>query len=264
MSTNNQDENCILIKTVQSSTIKILIEALKEILTDTVLEFTDEAVKICTMDSTHTILIHLRLDASKFEHYYCESRKLVGINMLNLNKIIKTINNNDTLSLFMNSNNCNILGIQIENTDKNAKRVTYMNLLDLENNNIEIPSATFNSVITLPSCDFQKVCRDINGIADYLEIKNINNQLILSCSGDFCSHENIMSDSDQISVEHTDNENEIFQGVFNLKYLVLFTKCTNLSNTVELYLKNDYPLIIRYTVGSLGEIKLCLAPQSSM
>ena len=77
--------------------------------------------------------------------------------MLNLNKIIKTINNNDTLSFFMNSKNCNILGIQIENTDKNAKRVTYMNLLDLENNNIEIPSATFTSVITLPSCDFQKV-----------------------------------------------------------------------------------------------------------
>ena len=183
--------------------------------------------------------------------------------MLNLNKIIKTINNNDTLSFFMTTKNCNILGIQIENTDKNSKRVTYMNLLDLENNNIDIPAVSFASVITLPSCDFQKVCRDINGIADFLEIKNINNQLILSCVGDFCSHEITISDSEQIMVEHTDNEKEIFQGVFNLKYLVLFTKCTNLSNTVELYLKNDYPLIVRYTVGSLGEIKLCLAPQSS-
>jgi proliferating cell nuclear antigen len=184
--------------------------------------------------------------------------------MLNLNKIIKTINNNDTLSLFMHRDNCNVLGIQIENAEKNARRVTYMNLLDLENNNITIPSAIFNSVITLPSSDFQKICRDINGIADYLEIKNINNQLIMSCTGDFCSHEITISDSDQITVAHTDDKDkEIFQGIFNLKYLVLFTKCTNLSNTVELYLKNDYPLIIRYTVGSLGEIKLCLAPQSN-
>ena len=261
---NSAEYNCIMIRTVQASTIKVLVEALKEILTDTVFEFTEKGIKICTMDSTHTILIHLRLDSSKFEQYYCEGRKYVGINMLNLNKIIKTINNNDTLSLFMNKDNCNVLGIQIENTDKNAKRVTYMNLLDLENNNIEIPSATFNSVITLPSSDFQKICRDINGIADYLEIKNINNQLILSCTGDFCSHEITISDSDSITVAHTtDSEKEIFQGVFNLKYLVLFTKCTNLSNTVELYLKNDYPLIIRYTVGSLGEIKLCLAPQSN-
>jgi proliferating cell nuclear antigen len=241
-----------------------LIEALKEILTDTVFEFTEKGIKICTMDNTHTILIHLRLDSSKFEHYYCDGKKLVGINMLNLNKIIKTVNNNDTISFFMNRNNCNILGIQIENTDKNANRITYMNLLDLENNNMEIPSVKFNSVITLPSSDLQKICRDVNGIADYLEIKNINNQLILSCKGDFCSQEISISDSEQILVEHTeDKEKEIFQGVFNLKYLVLFTKCTNLSNTVELYLKNDYPLIIRYTVGSLGEIKLCLAPQAN-
>jgi proliferating cell nuclear antigen len=255
------DNNCLLIKTVQASTIKILIEAMKEILTDTVFEFTPEGIKICTMDSTHTILIHLRLDSGKFEKYHCDGRRLIGMNMLNLNKIIKTINNNDTLTMFMNNDNCNVFGIQIENNEKNTRRVTYMNLLDLENNNMEIPSATFNSVITLPSNDFQKICRDINGIAEYIEIKNVNNKLILSCSGDFCSHEITIADSDQVTVEHSENMSEIFQGVFNLKYLVMFTKCTNLSNTVELYLKNDYPLIIRYTVGSLGEIKLCLAPQ---
>lgn len=262
---NFENEYCVLIRTVQSSTIKILIEAIKEILTDTVFEFTEQGLKICTMDSTHTILIHLKLEAQKFEQYYCDGRKLVGINVLNLNKIIKTINNNDTISLFMKRDNCNSLGIKIENTEKNTKRVTHMNLLDLENNNIEIPSAVFNSVITLPSNDFQKMCRDINGIADYLEIKNINNKLILSCSGDFCNHEITISDSEQMTVEHTDEElnKGIYQGVFNLKYLVLFTKCTNLSNTVELYLKNDYPLIIRYMVGSLGEIKLCLAPQQT-
>ena len=58
-----------------------------------------------------------------------------------------------------------------------------------------------------------------------------------------------------------ENKDDIIQGNFSLKYLVLFTKCTNLSNTVELYLKNDYPLIIKYTVASLGNIKLCLSPQ---
>jgi len=41
----------------------------------------------------------------------------------------------------------------------------------------------------------------------------------------------------------------------------MFTKCTNLSNTVDIYLKNNYPLIICYNVGSLGILKLCLAPK---
>jgi proliferating cell nuclear antigen len=49
------------------------------------------------------------------------------------------------------------------------------------------------------------------------------------------------------------------QGVFLLKHLVLFTKCTNLCQNIELYLKNDFPLILRYTVANLGEVKLILA-----
>ena len=65
--TSTNEEFCLEIKTVQSSTIKVLVEALKEILTDTVLEITEEYIKICTMDSSHIILIHLKLYADKFE-----------------------------------------------------------------------------------------------------------------------------------------------------------------------------------------------------
>ena len=43
----------IEIKTIQSSTIKVLVEALKEILTDTMIEITPEHIKICTMDTSH-------------------------------------------------------------------------------------------------------------------------------------------------------------------------------------------------------------------
>jgi hypothetical protein len=53
---------------------------------------------------------------------------------------------------------------------------------------------------------------------------------------------------------------EIVQGTFLLKHLVLFTKCTSLCSDISLYLKNDYPLIVEYSVAGLGEIKLALAP----
>lgn len=54
---------------------------------------------------------------------------------------------------------------------------------------------------------------------------------------------------------------EIVQGIFELKYLVMFTKCTNLCPTIEIYLKNDYPLVLRYMVANLGEVRVVLAPQ---
>ena len=250
------------IKTIQSSIIKTLVEALKEILNDTVLEINKDCIKIVTMDNSHIILVHLKLYADKFEYYHCSKPISIGINMLNLYKIIKTINNNDVLTLFIYEDDLNHLGIKIENADKNTRTTYKINLLDLDNEKYDIPEVKFNSVITLPSNDFQKITRDMNNIADQVEIKNINNEFILTCNGEFCSQETILSDNENINITN-EKKNEIIQGNYNLKYLVLFTKCTNLSNNVELYLKNDYPLIIKYTVASLGEIKLCLSPQTN-
>lgn len=254
------DNTLFEIKTIQSSIIKTLIEALKEILNDTVIEINSDCIKIVTMDNSHIILVHLKLFAEKFEYYTCNKPISIGINMLNLYKIIKTVNNNDVLTLFIYQNNLNQLGIKIENMEKNTKTTYFLNLLDLNNDQFEIPEVEFNSVITLPSNDFQKLMRDMNNIADFVEIKNVDNKFILTCQGDFCSQETVLSDNELVIINS--NNNEIIQGNFNLKYLVLFTKCTNLSNTVELYLKNDYPLIIKYTVASIGSIKLCLSPQT--
>uniref|UniRef100_A0A6C0E8N1 Proliferating cell nuclear antigen PCNA C-terminal domain-containing protein n=1 Tax=viral metagenome TaxID=1070528 RepID=A0A6C0E8N1_9ZZZZ len=50
------------------------------------------------------------------------------------------------------------------------------------------------------------------------------------------------------------------QGEFSLKSLSHFIKCTPLCSHLEMYLGNDLPLIVKYDVASLGEIKLCLAP----
>jgi proliferating cell nuclear antigen len=248
------------VRTVQSSAFKTLIEAAKELLTDTCIEFDENGMKIVAMDTSHIVLVHLKLEASKFEYYQCRSKIVLGVNMINFYKLIKTLNSNDTLTLFVDEINQNHLGIKCENVEKNSKTTFKLNLLDLDNPKITVNPAEFNSVITLPSTDFQKICRDCHNISDMVEIKNINNQLIFTCKGDFCSQETILSDHDGVNTITTKKHGDIVQGLFSLKYLVLFTKCTNLCNTVELYLKNDYPIIVKFAVASLGELKLCLSP----
>ena len=107
------------VKTVQSSAFRILVEALKEILTDANMEFDETGMKIMKMDSTHTVLVHLRLQADDFEFYYCKQPIVLGVNMINLFKLIRTIGNDDTLNLYVESGNQGVLGIKIENGEKN-------------------------------------------------------------------------------------------------------------------------------------------------
>jgi proliferating cell nuclear antigen len=114
----------------------------------------------------------------------------------------------------------------------------------------------------MPSGDFQKICRDMDNIADNMEIRSVGNQLIFRCKGEYADQETIIGETQSgMSYIQNCNPEEVIQGLFALKHLVLFTKCTNLCPSIELYLKNDYPLIIKYDVGPLGCVKLCLAPK---
>ena len=258
------DEKIIDIRTVQSSAIRILIEALKEILTDTNILIDETGIKLIAMDSSHTVLIHMKLNSSKFEYFKCKKEMKVGLNMLNLFKLIKTMNNTDTLSFYIKENNENKLGIIINNQEKKTQTVYELNLLDIPEEDINIPPIEFETELTLPSSDFQKLIRDMVNIGDNMEIKSVSNSLMLSCNGDFANQITTLGETqDGLQFKNSTNDNYPIQGMFSLKYLILFTKCTNLCNQIQLYIKNDYPLIIQYTVASLGTIRLCLAPNTN-
>ena len=65
---NDTKDYHINIKTEQAGAFRILIEALKEILTEGNLIFDENGIKLMAMDSTHSILIHMKLDADNFEN----------------------------------------------------------------------------------------------------------------------------------------------------------------------------------------------------
>ena len=109
------------------------------------------------------------------------------------------------------------------------------------------------------SVDFHKICKDMHNIAEKIEIKCTTKKVYFTCKGEMASLETELGETaNGLSIDVYNDE--IVQGLFELKNLVLFTKCTNLCNTVSLYIKNDYPLVIKYSVAALGEIKLCLSP----
>lgn len=251
-----------VIKTVQSAAFKTLIEALKDILTECNFEIDANGIRAIAMDNSHTVLVHLKLEEGNFEFFECKQKTIIGLNMLNFFKLIRTMTTNDTLTLSLDEGNLNVLLITVENGEKNTITNYKLNLIDLNEDNIKIPATEFESVITMPSNSFQKLCKDMVNISEKVEIRSVGRQLIFTCVGEFAEQETIVGENSGTKFEKNDDYH-IIQGVFSLKHLVMFTKCTNLSNSIELMLKNDYPIIVRYQVASLGYINLCLAPQVS-
>ncbi len=252
----------MIMKTVQASAFQKLIEGLKDVITDTNITFDDTGMRIMCMDGTHVSLVNLRLYADNFEKYKCDSEIVVGVNMNNFFRLVKSIENNDVLTLSLEKNNDHYLKIHIENNDKHKSTKYQLKLLDLDQQNISVPASDFKTVITLPSSDFQRICRDMLNIGQSIEIRNLGDRITLSCNGDFATQATEIRGLSNENTTIIPDDHKI-SGNFSLKNLVLFTKCTNLCSTVELYLKNDYPLLIKYQVASLGRLFFCLAPKST-
>ena len=258
--------NVLTIKTVQIAPFRTLMTALKDILLETNITFQPDGIRIINMDKSHTILAHLYLAAQNFEFYECKKEKIIiGVNMFHLFKLINSIDNDDTLTIYIENNDyvdgiVSHLALKFENGEIKQCKTQKLRLIEPEPEELEYPDVKFSSIINLPSADFQKIIRDLSCISDKLEIKSVGNELIFKCSGQFASAEIHRAESDgSMGFVLKQDATKVIQGEFSLKNLGYFIKCTNLCSQIEVYLENDLPLVVKYNVASLGEIKLCLA-----
>jgi len=252
--------------TVQACVLKVLFDSLRELLVDTVIQFSPAGVKLVDLDNTHVVMLNLRLDAKNFEEFHCDADGVaIGVNVANLHALLKTVNTNDTLTLFLERADSNRLGISVQNDEKRTKTEFKLNLLDIDAAEYNIPPVGFNSCIVLPSTYLQKIVRDMSNLSEQVEIRNVGRELVLICNGHFCRQETVLQDTEIGEApdggDGAENHDAtlIKQGVFSLRYLSMFTKCSSLAPNVEIYLKNAFPLVLRFNI-SLGELKLCLSP----
>ena len=260
-------DDLVIAKTVQTAPMRILAEGLKSMLVEMSLVFDKDGIRMIAMDNTRTVLTHMRLHASKFEQYeynHTAPRLDVGLNTDHFYRIVKTVTNDDTITFSISKSESNHLCITLENGEKKRRIKNKLNLLDRDESDINMPETEFSARITMPSMDFQKICRDMTLLsAKTVDVKNVGGTLTFTCKGPFASQTVTMGDSTSDMAITKSKPDEIVSGTFSLPHLVLFTKCSNLSNNLEIHMKNDWFIMIRYVIANLGDIKLCLMPCSS-
>jgi proliferating cell nuclear antigen len=230
----------------------------------------NSGMRITAIDMTQTVLINLKLDAKEFATFKCAQKKVtLGVNLGYLHKMIKSLDKDDSLTLYQEHDNKNLLKIKVENQEGCKDTEFNLKLMELKNEKMEIPNVEFEAVITMNSAEFHKLCREMNQIAELVDIRCMKNKIEFTCKGDIADRKTVYkTDNDdekgtgKVYIESPNNDNKSFivQGIYELKHLVMFGKCGTLCNDIEIYLKSDYPLVIKYQVATLGRLLLCLSP----
>ena len=80
-------------------TFKLVIDAIKDLVTDCNLDCSEEELAIQSMDSAHVSLVALRLSSAAFDHYRCDRPVSLGIHTQNMAKIFKMLGMDDSITL---------------------------------------------------------------------------------------------------------------------------------------------------------------------
>jgi hypothetical protein len=201
-------------------------------------------IGIFTLSADKCISVRTKLLGKNFELFRCdEPRITIDLDIRKFNEYLKTIDDDEPIRLYVKKDNQNIL---------------YLNDMELEINYAAYPELWASQIelqrkITLASSNFFSICDYLNNNDfKFMEIMSDDNRTVFR---GYDKNEDISISHKNINyISAVNNKpNQIIKGTYILEHLLKFKNCLDLTNTIEICLKKDYPLILGFCT-TLGEI----------
>lgn len=245
----------------EAKVFKLIVDAMKELLTEANLDCSKSGISLQTLDSSHVALCSLLLRSEGFQGYRCDVNTTFGLQMASLSKVLKVCDSKDRLELSAIDQ-----GDQLNIKFEGDKRVSdfSLKLMDIDMEHLGIPPTEYQATVRMPSAEFQRIVRDMNTMGESCVIGVTKEGVKFSVSGDSGTG-NIMLKADT----NSDKEKELVaiqmeqpvEMTFALQYLNMFTKATPLCDTVTLSMAPGVPVVIEYGIDDIGYIRYYLAPK---
>lgn len=244
---------------------RMLFKVLKKCVDDITIEFKQddndqnaqkrEGIFITTIDKYRSLSIDVRLNAANFDTFkLTKPIYKVGVDLSQLYNCIKFIKEHEILTISIDDDDPSNLIFDIENEAKTKKTHNKLQILNI-NRSYKIPRTKFDATITVDSNRFRDICEELNSVSDFIEI--VCNRYSLAGSDSVTFIGKYQNGEKRITLEddiHFAQKTDIVSGIYELRPLVKFSKYADLCSDVQLYIKNDFPIFIKYNLSRLGRI----------
>lgn len=250
-------------KTQDAYVVKVLCELLQNNLRKACFELSESGIKLCMSDHYHQILIHLNLDSDNFSVYkFKEDKRYIGINLVHLHKMLKTIKKKDSLELFIEDKFPDDLGIRVFPKENNSRVTTSkVKIQAMQYIDTEFPTG-YGKPVIVPSSEYQKMTKELNTIGSTITIysKGFFIKFLSDPSNTYSKdvkfgEETNNEDEDEDEEEDEDDNQEYCQD-FQTEMLNRIAKLSGLSTNMQIFPKEGLPLLFKSSVGSLGKISI--------
>lgn len=223
---------------------------------------TEHGITVQAVDDSRVLLVSLLVGEDAFSTYRCDRNITLGVDLSSLAKVLKCGNNSDSLTLIAEDTPDSVL-VVFEDTEKDRISEYSLKLMDIESDFLNIDDMDYDSVITLPAPDFQKICRDLSQLSDSLTVLVTKDTVKYVANGDIGSGSVIVKPFTDL--EKTENSvkvelNKAVNLTFGLKYLLDVIKGTSLASSITIKLADKTPALFEFKLSS-GYLRFYLAPK---
>lgn len=142
-----------------------MVDAIKDLVQDCNFDCNDSGIALQAMDNSHVALVSMLLSANAFSPFRCDRNIALGINLNSLTKVLRCAQDKDVLTLKA-EDAPDVVNLVFESTESDRLSEYDIKLMDIDQEHLGIPDTEYAATITMPSPEFQKICRDLMALSE--------------------------------------------------------------------------------------------------
>jgi proliferating cell nuclear antigen PCNA len=271
-----EDDNILTIQTLQISELKTTIDILKDTTSnDVYFNFDKTGMKCKKMNGSKSAIVDINYNRfSLYNYNYPDDILKIGLNVSNLNKSIKTIDSSSSLKLYIKNTadegeeivEDDITKFMIESVSKGSGSI-FTHGLDIlayvdSYEDIDYNLDNYTTCFKIQSKVFSKLIKNMVSLeSEYVSFNITKNIVQLSCEDIIYDVKLLNKESDEFEdsidfIKINLDDDDMISNTYNLKILHNYTKCSNLTDKVYIYIEQNKPLILHYDIPNLGTLNI--------
>lgn len=239
--------------------LKNTVGVVSELIESAVFKFDASGLHFSGMDSSHVSMVVVNVHNTLFDEYELpEGEVQVGMGLKSLKNILRLVGDKDQLQIAYDNKKDNVINVQFANVQKKRNYDFDLKLMDIDNDDLDVPEMQFTHGLNLVSTDFYQVINDCVVFGDTVKLVIGGDKLVTSVEGE---HANSFMSLDGEAV--LDNEGDPVSMKLALRYLQIVSKGKDVSKNVSLRALEGVPIEITYPMDDTGRSTLTfyLAPR---
>jgi proliferating cell nuclear antigen len=238
-----------------AKTWQALIGAISALVDEANFEVSPQGITLRAMDPSRIAMVDFELPKSAFSNFECDEEARIGINIDEMEKIVKRAGSGNSLTLGLDREK-NRLAITLEGRTRRSFNIS---LIDLGADRPPSLNVDFDVNIKITADTLKELIQDADIISDFITIDAAPETLIISARGDTGTLNVKIGKDEEALLEYTVKKPA--KSLYALEYLNDMMKAVAASDTVQLEFGKGTPIKLLFAVSSGGHITYFLAPR---